>query len=105
MAQYEVLVRIAVRPDVGLETAPRNRREGDDDVSQDAAVLRVDLVLVDVEVGVIEFHRRRRSAGSHSAPDTGGSEVVLRVVGLLPKHQADEGTEVSLVHLVVGGRG
>ena len=100
----EVLVRVGVGAVDGLEAAPRKRREGEGEVGDDAVVLGVDLVLVDVEVRVVDLRGVRREGGD-PAPGAGGREVGFRVVGLRPEHHADERPDVSLVHLVVVGVG
>ena len=101
MAQHQVLVRVGVRADVRPEVAPRERREREADVDDDAVRLVVDLVLVDGEVRVVDFRRRRERRDARAR--AGRREVVRGVVRVRPREQADERAVVALERLIVVG--
>ena len=99
VSEQQVLIRVCIDAEVGLDASPRKRRNNEADVGDQAVGFGIDLVLGDVEVRIIEL-RRGRERGQ-PAPGAGGRQVVLRIVGLRPQHQAHQRTDVALVHLVV----
>ena len=111
ISQQQIRIRVGIGADVCLEIAPRNRRQRDAHVGDDAVVLGVDLILGDVEVRIIHFGPRgqggntgeRRIDGRDPAPGTGWSQEVLRIVGLRPRHQPHQRTDFALVDLIVVG--
>ena len=99
MSQQQILRGVVVRAQVRLDVAPGEWGHDNPDVGDQAVGFRVDLVLGNVEVGVVEL-----SPGPdrrHEAPRSSRRQIVPRIVGLRPQHQAHERADVALVDLVV----
>ena len=99
IAQRLVLIGVRVGAEVGLDVAPRERGDDEPDVGDQPVGLRIELVLGDVVVRVVEL--RSSPNYRHQAPGTRGREIIPRVIILRPQHQAHQRADVAFVYLIV----
>ena len=101
MPENQVLVRVGIDADVGLQVAPGERHHHDAKVRDEPVRLRADDVLLDVEVGIVVFGplRQRGDATSNALR----REEVGCIVRLGPHQEAEEHAAIALERLLVRG--